>query len=188
MTNFRRAAWAVVPGILLGAILAPPTARAQVRPTGLVAGVGAGVAMPVGQESAGVSPGYALHPRVGYGLAYGLTPNLAVSYSRWSADAGQRWELSVLPGLRWNLLQGKRLQPWIEGALGYGQLVHDNANARGRVDIGFRVRPAAGLDLPLSDHVLLGVQVAFNQLYGGGSPSYVSTWIDMGVGVTLQGW
>jgi len=177
-TRPARSAW-----ILVASLVGTPVAFAQPRPVGMVAGARVGVASSVGDESSGVAAGYTLSPRLGYGLPFGLTPALAVSYSRWSTSGGSRWELSAFPGIRWERLQ-QRVRPWVEGALGYGQLVHEETN--GRVDIGLRIESAMGLDVALSERVLLGAHFGFNRLYGSGEPGYVSTWLDLGVGITLR--
>ena len=167
----------------VGLGLAP--AHAESRPVGLVVGAGFGVAEAIGDESAGLGAGTTIAPRVGYDLPHGLTPMLGGSYSSWGARTVARWELSFLPALRWTVLQ-ERFAPWVEAAIGYGQLVHEGDAGGMRVDIGFRMEAALGFDYSITPWMGVGVHAAVDQIYGGGEPGYDSTWVGVGVGATLR--
>jgi hypothetical protein len=159
-------------------------ARAEPSPAGVVVGASFGVAVAVGSESAGVGAGYSVRPRAAYELPFGLAPLLAISVSRWGISQTTRWELSGLAGLRWVILRD-RFGPWVEAALGYGQLVHDSNGQTGRVDIGLRTEASLGVDYSVTPWARISIQVTADQIYGGGTPGYDSTWLGVGAGVTM---
>jgi hypothetical protein len=166
--------------------LGPALALAEPPPQGVAVGAGLGMAAQFRDPEHNIGAGFVIHPRIAYELSNGLAPALAISYGRWLGDGGNpQWELSALGGLRWTILPDA-IAPWVEGAIGYGQLVHLEQGTTGRVDIGPRAQLAVGLDYALSPSARLAVYLAGNQLYGGGTPGYVSTWLELGASATFR--
>src|SRR5262245_32469162 len=109
----------------------PAVASAQIvrEQASLSMGVDVGAAFTESQGADTVT-GPAFLVRGGYEFRNGVTPELAISYGRWTRSftanplAGgdiTEYALSVLPGLRWSILAGA-VRPWISLHIGYGLL------------------------------------------------------------------
>jgi hypothetical protein len=180
-------------GLLTGAVLWAWPAASSVRAAtpagedqhhGYVMGAKVGAAERLGSDAAGADLGAAAQAFVGYEFTEGITPTIGIDAARWNATGGSRWEIAALGGLRWYVLPS-RVRPWGEGAAGIGQFVYDDDAARGRVDIGLRLRLSAGVDVAVGKLVSASVQVGVNDLRALGTTAYDDRWLDVGCGVDL---
>jgi hypothetical protein len=168
--------------VALAALLAavPPAGETH---RGAVVGVAMGGAGVFGAAASGTGGGATARLMAGYEIASGFTPTLSLEWTRFTSSAGSTWEIAALPGLRWYGRLAGRLRSWIEVAAGIGQFVYENDSLDGHVDVGLRLRAAAGLDFAVDPLVSVGLLIAVNdqraELNGD------ERWIDVACGVTF---
>ncbi|MCG8557558.1 MAG: outer membrane beta-barrel protein [Proteobacteria bacterium] len=174
--------------VALTALALGQRAWAQSHPGGFSASAEAGIVVPVGSEGETAGTGFFVAPRLAYELSSGIAPTLGLSYSRWGSTYGPRWELSALPGVRWNIGTRSsvraRLRPWIQGSVGWGQLDNHNNRGRGRVDSGPRFEAGFGIEYAISRYLRIAGELMLNRLQGGGELDFNTTWFSAGVALT----
>jgi hypothetical protein len=175
----RRAAFVVA--LVAGAVPAPVASAADAPEIvrGLELGVALDSSVILDAPSLTSVMGYTARPYVGWELSNGFALLVGGSYSRWAAPAGPMWELSGRAGLRWSYAL-RRVLPWVEGALGYGQLVFANGPI---IEIGLRTSVGVGLDFLALDDVRAGVHLGLEWIDSGSMPA--TRWLDAGFAVTF---
>ena len=168
--------------VALAALLAAVPVAGETH-RGAVVSVAVGGAGMFGAAASGTGGGATAQLMAGYEIASGFTPNLSFEGTTFGSSAGSTWEIAALPGLRWYGGLPGRLRSWVEVAAGVGQFIYENNSARGRIDVGLRLRAAAGLDFAVDPLASVGLHVAVNdqraELNGD------ERWIDVACGVTF---
>ena len=171
---------------------APGVASAQIHreQPSISAGIDFGAAFTESQGADTVT-GPAFLLRAGYEFRNGVTPELAISYGRWTRNLGianplggtdvTEYALSVLPGLRWSIL-ASAIRPWISLHIGYGLLAAGDVSQNG---IG--VNTGAGVDWFFTPRIGAGVHVSWNKVIidqtNGNQTG--EAWVDTGAGVAF---
>jgi len=175
--------------ILTVVMLAAPTiASAQVvrERESLSIGVDIGAAFTTSQ-GADSATGPASLVRAGYEFCNGLTPELAISYARWSrrilgsdSDITEH-AISVLPGLRWSIL-ASAVRPWISLHIGYGLIA-----AGDETQTGMDVNTGAGVDWFFAPRIGAAIHVTWNKVIIDQTFDLQTgeAWIDTGAGLAF---
>ena len=172
--------------LIIAIIAAPVAASAQIvrDQASVSAGVDFGAAFTESQGADSVT-GPAFLFRAGYEFRNGVTPELAIGYSRWTRNVFggdiSEYALSVLPGLRWSIL-ASAIRPWISLHIGYGLLAAGDVSQNG---IG--VNTGAGLDWFFFPNFGAGIHVTWNKVIidqtNGNQTG--EAWVDTGAGLSM---
>jgi hypothetical protein len=179
--------------LIIAIIAAPAAASAQIHRdnASLSMGVDFGAAFTESQGADTVT-GPAFLLRAGYEFRNGVTPELAISYGRWTRNLGvanplgggtdiTEDALSVLPGLRWSIL-ASAVRPWISFHVGYGRLT-----AGDMAFDGIGLNTGAGVDWFFMPRVGAGIHVTWNKVIIDQTNGMQSgeAWVDTGAGLAL---
>jgi hypothetical protein len=167
---------------------APAAASAQIQreTASLSMGVDFGAAFTASQGLDSVT-GPAFLLRTGYEFRNGITPELAISYGRWTRSVlgtdVTEYTLSAMPGLRWSIL-ASAIRPWISLHIGYGRLAAGDTGFDG---VG--VNTGAGVDWFFTPRLGAGIHVTWNKVIisadSMGNNQEGEAWVDTGAGLAL---